>query len=110
MSIYPELEGKVAVISGASGNLGAAVVRGSASQKVRLALIDRHEDHLRKTLHDVDLSNVPIGAVDLTKKAEVDAFMDSVLAHYGQVDMLINTTGGYKPGKAVHEMDEAQWD
>jgi NAD(P)-dependent dehydrogenase (short-subunit alcohol dehydrogenase family) len=33
-----------------------------------------------------------------------------VAATFGKVDILVNTTGGYKPGMQVHEMDEAFWE
>ena|SRR5450432_1113024 len=112
MANYPELEGKIAVISGASGNLGAAVVRRLYAEKVRLALIDRNEQSLREALHadGIDDSGILIGKVDLVQKSEVDHFIDEVTAHFGRVDILVNTAGGYKPGKPVHEMDEAFWD
>src|SRR5687768_13441162 len=112
MPIYPELGGKVAVISGAGGNLGLAVVRRLHAENIKLALIDRNEDRLRQTLRSegIDDSNVLVGPVDLTKKAEIDPFIDKVAATFGQVDILVHTAGGYKPGAPVHDMDENLWD
>lgn len=112
MPTYPELSGKIAVISGASGNLGAAVAHRLYKEQVKLAVIDRHQDRINETLRklDIDPKSVLIGLVDLTKKAEVDSFIDQVTATFGQVDMMINTAGGYKPGKLVSETDEDFWD
>jgi len=112
MATYPELSGKVAVISGASGNLGAAVTARLYKEQVKLAVIDRHQDRINETLRklDIDPKQVHIGLVDLTKKAEVDSFVDQVVASLGQVDIMINTAGGYKPGKPVAETDEEFWD
>jgi NAD(P)-dependent dehydrogenase (short-subunit alcohol dehydrogenase family) len=112
MPTYPELGGKIAVISGAGGNLGLAVVRRLHTENIKLALIDRNEDRLRQTLRGagIDDSGVLIGPVDLTKKAEIDPFVDSVAAKFGRIDILIHTAGGYKPGAPVHEMDESVWD
>ncbi len=51
-----------------------------------------------------------LGLIDLTKKAEVDQFIEKVSSSFGQIHILVNTTGGYKPGKPVHETDEPFWD
>src|SRR5712691_8416384 len=112
MATYPELSGKIAVISGASGNLGAAVAHRLYKEHAKLALIDRHEDRLTDTLRklDIDPNGVLFGILDLTQKAEVVSFIDKVTATFGQVDIMINTAGGYKPGKPVHETDESFWD
>src|SRR5262249_38737859 len=111
MPTYPELGGKVAVISGAGGNLGLAVVRRLYAENVKLALLDRNEERFRETLRaeKIDDSKVLIGPVDLLKKDEVDQFIDKVVAAFGQVNILVHTAGGYKPGSPVHEMEEAQW-
>jgi NAD(P)-dependent dehydrogenase (short-subunit alcohol dehydrogenase family) len=108
MASYPELGGKVAIISGAAGNLGEAVVRRLQTENVKLALIDRNEPRLKEMMQRFDNAAL-IGVVDLTKKDQVDPFIDKVIAHFGKVDILVNTTGGYKPGAPVHEMDEALW-
>ncbi len=110
--MYPELNGKVAVISGAGGNLGMAVARRLYEEKARLALIDRNEERLRQSLreHGIDDPTITVFPVDLLNKAQVDQFADQVVARFGQIDILVNTAGGYKPGAPVHEMDESLWD
>ena len=112
MATYPDLAGKVAVISGAGGNLGLAVTKRLYAEDVRLALIDRNEDRLRQNLQseDVDDSEIMVGAVDLLKKSEVDAFVEKVIATFGQVDILVHTAGGWRPSAPVHELEESQWD
>lgn len=113
MAIYPELAGKVAVISGAGGNLGIAVTRLFHSADIKLALVDLREDSLRQRLREANLAldQMLIGALDLTqKRAAIDEFIGRVVAHYGKVDILVNVAGGFKAGGPVHEMDEEVWD
>lgn len=112
MASYPELKGKCAVVSGASGNLGAAAARRLHMEGVKLVLIGQGEDRLRQTATEMGLSadGVIIGAVDQTVKSAVDQFIDQVVGTWGQIDILVNTTGGYKSGKPVHLMDESDWD
>ncbi|PJF35096.1 MAG: hypothetical protein CUN49_12325 [Candidatus Thermofonsia Clade 1 bacterium] len=113
MAIYPELAGKVAVISGAGGNLGIAVTRSFHAADIKLALVDLREDSLRQRLREANLAldQMLIGALDLTqKRAAIDEFIGRVVAHYGKVDILVNVAGGFKAGGPVHEMDEEVWD
>ncbi|MCS6871216.1 MAG: SDR family NAD(P)-dependent oxidoreductase [Anaerolineae bacterium] len=113
MAIYPELAGKVAVISGAGGNLGIAVTRLFHAANIRLALVDLREDTLRQRLREANLDpeQALIGALDLTqKRAAIDEFVSRVVAHYGKVDILVNIAGGFRAGGPVHEMDEEIWD
>lgn len=111
MPTYPELNGKVTVISGAGGNLGLAVAQQFYAEGAKLALIDRHEERLRQTLRgaQIDDSSILIGPADLTKKDQVDQFIDRVVATFGQVDVLVHTAGGYRPGARLYEMTEDQW-
>lgn len=113
MANYPELNGKVAVISGAGGNLGLAVLRRLHEHGVKLALIDRKEESLRLRLREagIDDSKVLIGALDLTQKRQaIDEFIQQVVAQHGRVDILVNVAGGFRVGGPVHEMDEEIWD
>src|ERR1041385_1453164 len=109
MANYPELKGKVAVVSGATGNLGSAVVRRLYAENVRLALLDRRPEQARDLVKGIADEDFFCAPADLTKKAEVDAFVDQTVAKFGQIDILVHTAGGYKPGAPAHEMDEALW-
>ena len=112
MGTYSELNGKIAVMSGAGGNAGFSVIQRLYSQGVRLALIDRNEAALRERLREnnIDDSDILVGAVDLLKKAEIDAFVASVVEHFGHINILLNQAGGYRPQPPIHEMDESTWD
>ncbi len=113
MAIYPELAGKVAIISGAGGNLGITVSQVFHAAGVRLGLVDLREDTLRQRLREANLNpdEALLGALDLTqKRAAIDEFVGRVVAHYGKVDILVNVAGGFRAGGPVHEMDEEIWD
>jgi NAD(P)-dependent dehydrogenase (short-subunit alcohol dehydrogenase family) len=112
MATYPELKGKCAVIAGASGNLGAAVARRLYAEGVKLVLMGHSEDGLKRTIHEGSIlaDSAMLGAVDLLAKSDVEQFIERVAVGYGQIDILVNTAGGYRPGKPVYEMDETDWD
>lgn len=108
MATYPELSGKIAVVSGAGGNLGMAVMHRLHAEGVKIAAIDRNADGLRKRLAEQGIPDAvfDIGAVDLTQKAAVDAF----IARQAHIDILLNIAGGFAYSGPVHDMDEAGWD
>ncbi|HZO91559.1 MAG TPA: SDR family NAD(P)-dependent oxidoreductase [Chthonomonadaceae bacterium] len=110
--MYPELSGKVAIISGAGGSLGRAVARRLHAENVRLALIDQREEALRKVSAELGLQqgSVLIGALDLTQKAAVDAFVAQAAATFGRIDILANIAGGFAFSGPVHEMDMGDLD
>jgi NAD(P)-dependent dehydrogenase (short-subunit alcohol dehydrogenase family) len=110
--MYPELKDKVAVVSGAGGNLGLAVVKRLHAEGVRMALIDRDEQRMRQRVQENGLpeDDFIYGTVDLTQKSHVDPFIDRVTASMGRIDILLNIAGGYRSDGAVHETDESTWD
>ncbi|MBX3064151.1 MAG: SDR family oxidoreductase [Anaerolineae bacterium] len=112
MANYPELSGKVVLISGAGGNLGSAVVKRLNREGVKLAIIDRDENAARGRLQadDIDERNVMIGVVDLLKRQEVEAFVHRVAQWMGGIDIVLNIAGGYKPQPPIHEMTDDLFD
>ena len=83
------MAGRVVVVTGAFGVLGAAVARAAAAQGERLALIDFAPDGA-----SVDGALVLPG-VDLTDAVQAGAAMDRVADHFGGVDALLNIAGGF---------------
>lgn len=101
-----EFEGKVVMITGAAGNLGEAVVRRFYDAGADLALVARTADDAQKLAPDRVFG---VGA-DVTDQASVQAAVDAIAAHFGHIDVLVHTVGGYAGGKAVHELDLDMWD
>ncbi|MBL8046087.1 MAG: SDR family oxidoreductase [Anaerolineales bacterium] len=106
------IESPVILITGAAGNLGAAVVRAFALTGARLALAERHPERMETVAREAGLSTeqVLITPVDITDAASVTAWVEAVRARWGRADGLINVAGAFKAGKPVHEMEEADWD
>ena len=50
------------------------------------------------------------GGVDLTDAASVSRFVGEARERFGRLDVLVNTVGGFRGGKPVHEDDPGNWD
>jgi ribitol 2-dehydrogenase len=104
----PSLRGKVALITGASSGIGRALALALAAEGVKVALAARSVDRLEavRTAAGPDALAIP---TDLTRPAEVDAMVETALARFGRIDMLLANAGIYTPGD-VAGGDPAVWE
>jgi NAD(P)-dependent dehydrogenase (short-subunit alcohol dehydrogenase family) len=108
MANYPELNGKVALVTGAAGNLGAAVANRLAAEGARLVLVDRAQDRLEALAGTLKLESMTT-VTDITKKEEVEKLIADVVAKFGQLDALVNVAGGFRMAEFT-ALDEGTWD
>lgn len=80
------LEGKVAVVTGASRGIGAAVARMLADQGVKLGLASRSGD-------DLGISGAVARATDVRDRAQVAALVDETVARHGGLDIVVANAG-----------------
>jgi NAD(P)-dependent dehydrogenase (short-subunit alcohol dehydrogenase family) len=102
-----EFEGKIVMVTGANGGLGRAVAQRFYEAGASLALIERQASPLPA---GGDAEKWLSVSADVTDKASVQAAVDQIVAHFGRIDVLVHTVGGYAAGKAVHEVDLDIWD
>lgn len=88
------LEGKVAVVTGAAGVIGAATVSLLAARGAKIVAVDRREPDLRAAV--ADLSNtvdvLPIAA-DVTREEDVAAYVKAAHDRFGSIDIFYNNAG-----------------
>ncbi len=103
---------KIALITGPAGNLGSAVVELFAAEEVSLILLDRHQDRLRNIypLFENSKDHLLISSVDLTDASMVITAVQKAVDHFGRIDILVHTAGGFKMGEKVHETSGKTWD
>jgi len=107
-----KLNDKVIVITGAVGNLGAAVVAAVSARGGRMVLVDRSIDRLEKSYANLAGGDRHwlAGNIDMTDAAAVAAMVAGAHQRFGRIDGLVNTVGGFRGGKPVHEVDVAEFD
>ena len=106
------LKDKVMIITGASGNLGRAVAACVQAQGARMVLVERSVEHLKAAYGELKGSDQRwlAGDVDMTDPKAVNAMAAEAHKRFGRLDGLVNTVGGFRGGKPVHEADLAEWD
>jgi len=89
------IQGKVVVVTGASSGLGEATARLLASMGARVFLGARRTDRLSAVVADIQRAGGQAGsrAVDVTKRREVEAFVQAAVEKFGRIDVLVNNAG-----------------
>ena len=89
------LEGKVAIITGASEGIGRATALALAAEGARVAVTARRSEELDKLVGEIEAMGGDAFATagDARLEAEVDRIRRQVLGHYPHVDILVNNVG-----------------
>jgi NAD(P)-dependent dehydrogenase (short-subunit alcohol dehydrogenase family) len=106
-----DLTGKVAMVTGAGGGLGAAIAEGYADYGAAVALIDLDVEATRAVLGRIEAGGgrgIAIGC-NVTKEEQVETSVAQTLTTFGQIDVLANVAGisGRAPAE---DMTAALWD
>lgn len=128
MTMYPDIAGKVAIVTGAGRRkgLGEAIARKLASDGARVVIHDLGKtagalapahgvagnEEMRAVAEDIRASagDVSVFAADMRVEAEVAALVAHAVETYGRLDILVNNAGvGYLFGPLI-EATEEMWD
>ncbi|WP_263143680.1 SDR family oxidoreductase [Pseudomonas sp. RIT-PI-AD] len=90
-----ELDGKVVAITGASSGIGEATARWLARRGARLVLGARREERLRTLAEAIraDGGEADYQALDVTRREQVQEFVDFATRRFGRLDVLVNNAG-----------------
>ena len=97
------LEGKVAVVTGATGVLGGAMARGLAAAGAKVAILGRREAKAHEVADAIAAAGnnaMPLPA-DVLDEDSLRAARQKLLDNWGGVDILINAAGGNLPDATV---------
>jgi NAD(P)-dependent dehydrogenase (short-subunit alcohol dehydrogenase family) len=105
------LRGKVALVTGASGGLGAAIASALAEEGMVVALAGRDRDKLAAVgAQTQKLSGVPpiVISADLTQPAAAAQCVSATLAAAGRLDLLVTCAGATRRGD-LFELSDQDW-
>jgi NAD(P)-dependent dehydrogenase (short-subunit alcohol dehydrogenase family) len=105
------LNGKVALVTGGTLGIGAAVVRDLARRGADVAISARHlaaaADALKIELQKLERRCLLV-AGDMAKPADCTAAVETTARELGRLDILVHNAGGPSPGK-IEDITPEQW-
>ena len=108
------LRGRVAVIPGGGGGIGAALAEGLAGAGARVVVVGRSRDPLEAAVERVRAAGSEglVVTSDVTDEEDAERTVRETVEHFGRVDIIVNAVGG-GAGKALHPAEQyprSDWD
>jgi 3-oxoacyl-[acyl-carrier protein] reductase len=103
------LQGKVALVAGASQGMGRATALGFAREGAKVAICARGEAALNEAgemIRKQTGGDVLAMIADMAKPEDIKKFVNQSAAHFGRVDIIVNNAGGPPPGEFLKFTDE----
>lgn len=106
------LQGKVALVTGASRGIGRAIAVDLAAEGAYLAVNYLRNSAAAQEVHELlragGTPSLPVQA-DVAVGAEVERMVRQVLEHFGQIDILVNNATLHR-GRRIQKLPENDWD
>lgn len=103
------LQGKVAIVTGASEGIGKATARKLLDEGATVAICARREDVLRRAAEELGGGERLLASTaDVTRRADVERFVAEVAARFGRIDIVVNNAGTAS-AHAFEALDDDVW-
>lgn len=108
----PPMQGKVAVITGGAGMIGHATAMSLARAGADVMLVDINAEGLAERRSAIQAAGVHVETVvaDVSRSADVAAYVTRALAVFGRIDAFFNNAGIEGKLLPTHEYAEAEFD
>jgi NAD(P)-dependent dehydrogenase (short-subunit alcohol dehydrogenase family) len=105
------LQGKVALVTGASQGLGKALAFAYAKEGASMVICSRNEEAIRPMDEELERLGVEVIslAADVSKADDVDRLVDVAYEEFGGIDILVNNAGVLGPRAAIEDYPEDEW-
>lgn len=88
-----KLDGKVAIITGGAGGIGAATARLFLREGAKVFLVDLEDDALEEVAQALESKDVAWAAADVSNPADVERYVNSCVETFGGIDVLFDNAG-----------------
>ncbi len=105
------LDGKTAIVTGASRGIGKAIAIALGREKMRLALLARSTDKLQEVVDEIQAVGGEAHSFpcDLMNPSAVKKSLDSIFQHFSTLDVLISNAGIFLE-KPITDIQIEEWD
>lgn len=106
-----DVEGKVAVVTGASSGIGEAIARLLAANGLKVVLGARRADRLEEIVAEIGSAGgqALAHAVDVTDRGQVEGLVAAAVDRFGRIDVLVNNAG-VMPLSPLADLKVDEWD
>ena len=106
-----KLEGKIALVTGASQGIGVGIAQGLASEGASLVLTARNAEKLSQNAEELSKAGTTVLAIpaDVSDEAQVREVFRQTMERFGRLDLLVNNAGVFDGGP-VDELSVEAWD
>ncbi len=107
-----ELNGKSALVTGASRGIGAATARMLAEYGANVVLVARTIERIEAVAEAIRATGGTAEAItcDVANYAEVEAAVGHCITHFGGLDIMVNNAGVIEPIARIADSDPDEWD
>jgi 3-oxoacyl-[acyl-carrier protein] reductase len=103
------LKDKIAIVTGASSDIGASIVKRFVEEGATVVLLGRNLKNLEKVRKDSGNKERTVSMTcDVTDEAQVFQTVDQVMDKYGKIDILVNGAGALNDPIHFHEMPDSE--
>jgi NAD(P)-dependent dehydrogenase (short-subunit alcohol dehydrogenase family) len=92
-----QLDGKVCIVTGAGGSIGAETARLMLAEGGKVMLVDKSADGLARVAAGLPADRIATAIADVANAEQVRAFVDATVARFGPIDVLFSNAGNDGP-------------
>jgi len=107
-----DLEGKVAIVTGAARGMGEAIAKALAANGAIVVVNDININEARRVSEEIIVRNRQALAfqADVSNYKQVAEMVDVILQKYGRIDILVNNAGILRRRGSIEEINDKEWD
>ncbi len=103
------LDGKIAIVTGASSEIGEGIAKRFVGEGAKVVLIARNLEKLEKSRNTIGNKDSTVSiSCDLTNESQVIQTIDQIMDIHGQIDILVNNAGAINDPVHFHEMKDSE--
>ena len=105
-----QLQGKVAIVTGAAGGFGEGIARLFVAEGAKVLIADLDGDKAQTVAASLGAANARAVRCDVSKRADIDAAVKACVDAFGVPDIVVNNAGTTHKNQPMLETDEATFD